>query len=394
MKAKKICVVTGSRSEYGILFTLLKMLKTDKNFELELIVTGTHLSDKFGKTINAIINDGFKISAKVEMNLDSASNESIGYAIGLGTINFTSVLTQLTPDLLILQGDRFEMLAAANAAVALNIPIAHIHGGESTEGVIDEQIRHSITKMSHLHFCATEFYKRRIIQMGENPKYVFNVGAPALDLIKFVKYLPKQELEKKLKIPLNKNTALLTYHPVTLSKEITIKEINNLIRFMHQIDLNWLITYPNADNYNDIIIDKINEFSKTYKKGTVKIYKSLGNQMYFNVLKHIGFVIGNSSSGIIEVAMFKKPVINIGIRQKGRIVPENVITVENVNVPDLFNAYKFIHSDSFIKKLKNLKNLYGNGNATKKIINILHKISDFKKLLNKKFIDIQQWKQN
>jgi len=389
MKAKKICVVTGSRSEYGILFTLLKMLKTDKNFELELIVTGTHLSDKFGKTINAIINDGFKISAKVEMNLDSASNESIGYAIGLGTINFTSVLTQLTPDLLILQGDRFEMLAAANAAVALNIPIAHIHGGESTEGIIDEQIRHSITKMSHLHFCATEFYKRRIIQMGENPKYVFNVGAPALDLIKFVKYLPKQELEKKLKIPLNKNTALLTYHPVTLSKEITINEITNLIKFMKQTDLNWIITYPNADNYNDIIIAKINEFSQTYKNGDVKIFKSLGNELYFNILKHIGFVIGNSSSGIIEVAMFKKPVINVGIRQKGRIAPANVISVEKVNQKNLLNAYKFINSSLFITKLKRLKNPYGNGSASIKIIDILHKFFDFKKLLKKKFIALK-----
>jgi len=354
-----------------------------------LIVTGMHFSDKFGKTINAIINDGFEIAEKVEMNLDSVSNEAIGYAIGLGTINFTSTLNRLKPDLLILQGDRFEMLAAANAAMTLNIPMAHIHGGESTEGVIDEQIRHSLTKMSHLHFCATEIYRCRIIQMGENPKYVFNVGAPALDLIKTIKFLPKQELEKKLEITLNNKTALFTYHPVTLSKEITINEITNLIKFMKQTDLNWIITYPNADNYNDIIIAKINEFSQTYKNGDVKIFKSLGNELYFNILKHIGFVIGNSSSGIIEVAMFKKPVINVGIRQKGRIAPANVISVEKVNQKNLLNAYKFINSSLFITKLKRLKNPYGNGSASIKIIDILHKFFDFKKLLKKKFIALK-----
>ena len=389
MKTKKIAVVTGSRADYGIIFTLLKLLQNDKDFELQLIVTGMHLLKKFGNTIDQIKNDGFQIAALVKMNITGAEGLDIGKAIGKATIKFTETFDKLKPDLIILQGDRFEMLAAATAALALNIPIAHIHGGEITEGLIDEQIRHSITKMSHLHFCSTELYRRRIIQMGEQPKYVFNVGAPGLDLIKQIRLLSKEELEKNLDFKFTDKTVLLTYHPVSLSREQTIQETEILFKFMQQTNFAWIITYPNADNFNDIVLKKIMEFSQTYKNGKIQIIKSLGSQRYFSVLKYVRFVIGNSSSGIIEAAMFKKPVIDIGIRQKGRLKPANIISIENVTITNLKKALQKISSIEFTNKLLKLKNPYGSGDSSKKIINTLKKIDSYDYLLTKKFWDIK-----
>lgn len=385
MQKRKICVVSGSRADYGLLYWLMKEIKKDPDLILQIIVTGMHLERRFGLTYKEIIRDGFKIGGKVNMRLNSDTDQGITKSVGLGTIGFGRVFKKIKPDIVVILGDRFEMLSAASAALLSRIPIAHIHGGEITEGSYDDAIRHAITKMSHLHFAAHQDYARRIIQMGEDPRRVFAFGAPNIDSIKKLKLLTKKELEKVLDFKLDRDVALVTYHPVTMEKGAALKQTKILLKALDSSGLRSIFTMPNADSENRVIFREI----ETYVRRNplrAKMFTSLGQIKYFSLLKYVGLMLGNSSSGIIEAPSFRLPVVNIGSRQKGRIKPENVIDVAE-NVESIRRAIKKATSQEFRTSLKNTINPFKERSATKKIINIL-KIFDLRDL-KKGFFDLK-----
>ncbi|SHE63175.1 GDP/UDP-N,N'-diacetylbacillosamine 2-epimerase (hydrolysing) [Caldanaerobius fijiensis DSM 17918] len=366
---RKIAVVTGTRAEYGLLYWTLKEIANDPELELQLIVTGSHLSPEFGLTKRDIEKDGFKIYDEVEILLSSDTGQGIAKSIGLGIISFAQVFSRLKPHILLILGDRFEVFAAATAAMALNIPIAHIAGGESTEGAIDEQIRHAITKMAHIHFPSCDYYAERIIKMGEEEWRVYNVGAPGLENIKKLKLLDKGELEKSLGIRLDLTTLLVTYHPETLERENIEQHVNNLLEALKETGCQIIFTYPNADSGGRYIIGKINDFVEKYKKA--RLYINLGQIRYLSLLKYVDVMVGNSSSGIIEAPSFKLPVVNIGSRQKGRLRALNIIDVGYSKEEILSGIRKALYDESFRRELKNTKNLYGEGDTSKKIVSVL-----------------------
>jgi UDP-hydrolysing UDP-N-acetyl-D-glucosamine 2-epimerase len=369
---KKICIATGTRAEYGLLNPLMTLLKQDKAIELQIVATAMHLSPEFGMTVDEITRDGFKVNEKIEMLLSADTNTAVVKAIGLAMITASEVFKRLKPDLLVVLGDRFEMLALVTSAYLMNIPIAHIAGGETTEGAFDEGIRHSITKMSSIHFAATEVYKKRIVQMGEDPKSVFNVGALALDNIKNLELISKEKLEKDLNLTFEGRTALITFHPATLAKEspeTQFKKVLGALRKFPQLKL--IFTMPNSDAGGRAVIEEIKSF--TFKRNNSYAFTNLGQKRYLSVLKHVDLVIGNSSSGIIEVPFMGIPTVNIGDRQKGRIICDSVINV-NCETPEIISAIK-----KALEKKKNIpkiKNLYGNGNAARKIAGIIKKNID------------------
>lgn len=377
---RKIAVVTGTRAEYGLLYWTLKEIANDPELELQLIVTGSHLSPEFGLTKRDIEEDGFKIYDEVEILLSSDTGQGIAKSIGLGIISFAQVFSRLNPHILLILGDRFEVFAAATAAMALNIPIAHVAGGESSEGAIDEQIRHAITKMAHIHFPSCDYYAERIIKMGEEKWRVYNVGAPGLEIIKKLKLLDKDELEKSLGIRLDLTTLLVTYHPVTLEKENIEQHINNLLEALKETGCQIIFTYPNADSGGRYIIGKINDFVEKYKKA--RLYINLGQIRYLSLLKYVDVMVGNSSSGIIEAPSFKLPVVNIGNRQKGRLRALNIIDVGYSKEEILSGIRKALYDESFRKELKNTKNLYGEGDTSKKIVSVLKTVD----INNKNFL--------
>ena len=383
---RTICVITGSRSEYSLLYYLLKAIKNHKFLKLSLIVTGSHLSREFGNTYKEIEKDGFKIDAKVKI-LDKRDNFlSISKATAAGLIGFTKAFAKIKPDLIIILGDRYEMLAAASAALYSNIAIAHIHGGENTEGAIDEAIRHSITKMSWFHFTATKKYRQRVIQLGESPSRVFNVGGLGVYAISKTNFYSKKELEKNFQLNLKKFNFLVTMHPVTLEGKFSQTNITALLKVLKNYkNSNIFFTMPNADKDNKIITKKIKKFVSENKKNSF-FFKSLGLKNYYSILKNIDAVIGNSSSGIIEAPSFKIATINIGDRQKGRIQAKSIINC-NPTEKEIYNAIRKINSTSFKKKLKTIKNPYKNGDTIKKIMRIIvnKKIPN---KLNKKFYDL------
>ena len=322
---RKICIITGSRAEYGLLFNLIKKIKDYKNFKLQIIATCMHLLPKYGLTYKEIIKDGFKIDCKVKMPLLSSKPENISAATGIGMVGFSKAYLKLKPDLVVVLGDRFEILSAAFAALSQKIPIAHIHGGESTFGAIDEAIRHSVTKMSTWHFPATNKYRKRIIQMGENPKNIFVVGSLGVDRIKKTKLFSKSELEKKINFKFDKPTFLITYHPETLGKNPERDNVKALLSAVNSIkNIKAIFTLPNVDSGSDIIISMIKRFVKMNKE-RFKIFKSMGDTLYLSAMKHSQLVLGNSSSGIIEAPTLKKPTVNIGDRQEGRIKAGSII---------------------------------------------------------------------
>lgn len=385
---KKICVITGTRAEYGLFYPLLKKLRSEKKFELQIIITGMHLSPKFGLTYKEIEKDGFKINEKVDMLLSSDTEVGATKSIGLGVIGFADVLDRLKPDLLILLGDRFETFSASISAFIAKIPIAHLHGGELTEGSIDDAIRHSITKMSFLHFTSTEEYRRRIIQLGEEPGRVFNVGALGIDNIKTMKLLSKSQLEKDLKFKFGERNVLVTYHPVTLesnTSEIQFKELLKALDCFKNLKI--IFTKPNADPNNQIIINLIDEYVKNnpYK---AKAFVSMGQLKYLSTIKYVDAVLGNSSSGIIEVPTFHKPTVNIGDRQKGRIKPESVIDCEPKK-ESIIQALEKAFSVEFKKFCKTVKNPYGDGNSAEKIIKIIKEKIDEIENIKKTFYNIK-----
>lgn len=380
---RKIAVVTGTRAEYGIIKNILKKIKESDCLELNLIVTGTHLSKMYGNTVDEIIRDGFYINEKIPIILESASEDRMAIEMGTLMIKLSSILKKMKPDILLILGDRYEIFAAASTAITMNIPIAHISGGEITEGAIDEQIRHAITKMSHIHFPGAECYKNNIIKMGEESWRVFNFGDPGIDNIKKMKMLTKEELMHSLGVEVDKNTLLVTYHPVTLEKESLKYQINNLIDALYKLDKKTIITYPNADNGGGYIIEKLKEFSNRSCK--VKLVKNLGSLKYLSTMKLCGAIIGNSSSGIVEAPYLKVPTVNIGNRQKGRLMSESIINCSNKS-EDIVNAVNYALSNEYQLKVKEITGLYGAGDTSEKIVEILETIEINEKLLKKKFV--------
>lgn len=385
---KKVCVITGSRAEYGLLSPLIKAIAVNKQFNLSIIVTGMHLSPEFGLTYKEIENDGYVIDEKVEMLLSGDTDSSISKSIGLGLIGFSDAFTRVTPDLVILLGDRFEIFSAAISAYMAKIPIAHLHGGEITEGATDEAIRHSISKMSYWHFTSTENYRKRVIQLGEMPERVFNVGALGIDNIINGNFLSNEELTSDLSLDLTKPFAIVTYHPVTLENNSAEQQLDNLLNAILKFDkLNVVFTMPNADANGRVIIQMIDDFVRK-SPNKYSSFTSLGSKRYLSLMKLATLVIGNSSSGIIETPSFGIPTINIGDRQKGRDRAESIIDA-NIYTEDIINAIKKGLSHEFQSACKNIENVYGNGHTASKIIDILSlKLSDQNINLKKSFYDI------
>lgn len=383
---RKICVVTGTRAEYGLLFWVIKDLLESEHFKLQLVVTGMHLSPEFGLTYKQIEQDGFKIDKKIEIILSSDTEIGISKSIGLGMISFSEAFAELKPDIVLLLGDRFEIFAAATAAMIARIPIAHCHGGEATEGLIDESIRHSITKMSQLHFVSTEEYKNRVIQLGEQPNRVFNVGALGIENINKLKLLDKESFEKSINFNLGKRNVLITFHPVTLDNKSAKVQFNELLSALQELkDVKLIFTKPNADTDGRVIIKMIDEFVALDSKNRVS-FISLGQLRYLSAIQFIDAVIGNSSSGIIEVPSFKRPTINIGDRQKGRVMGKTIVNC-NPEKQSINFAIEKVFSASFKESLYHEANPYGVDNSSEKIISIL-KESDFSNLIKKEFYNI------
>jgi GDP/UDP-N,N'-diacetylbacillosamine 2-epimerase (hydrolysing) len=382
MIKRRICVVTGTRAEYGLLFPILNEIQERKDLHLQLVVTTAHWSNEFGLTYKKIEEDGFNIDEKIDNLLSSDKKSSIAKSTGLATILLSDSFERLKPDVIVLLGDRFEAHAAATTAMLMNIPIAHIHGGEITEGAVDEQIRHSITKMSHLHFCSTEVYRRRIIQMGEDHLKVFNTGSPAIDNIISFELLSKDTLEKKLTWEFPNKCALFTYHPTTLVNDDLDRDLADIFNVLNDSKIGILFSYSNADNGGRLINQKIEEFCRS-NPSKFKVVKNLGRLSYLSAMKYVDLLIGNTSSGIIEAASFEKPVVNIGSRQLGRLRGVNVI---DCNIKDLEKSIALALSSDFVSKCKNKVNIYGDGYSSKRIVEELtvHPLS-----VVKKFIDLK-----
>lgn len=383
---KKIGILTGSRAEYGLLKSLMQKIKDSNQFELQIIVTGMHLMPQFGNTFEQIEEDGFFINEKVDLNHLQDSKMAISNAVSVGIRGISESLVRLKPDLLFILGDRFEAFAGATAAFILNIPIAHISGGDVTEGAIDDGFRHSITKFSYLHFTSTETYRKRVIQLGEEPDRVFNVGSTGIDNVLNMSLLSKNELSKAIDFDLEKPYFLITFHPVTLSVISSEAQFIILLEVLEKhSDYNMIFTYPNADAEGQKIINILEKF-KNNKTKNIKVVPNLGTLRYLSAIKYAKVVIGNSSSGIIEVPSFKVPTINIGIRQKGRIKAETVIDCENT-ADAIEMAIEKAISPSFQSFCQTVENIYGDGHATDKIMNVINNIN-FDKAIQKHFFDI------
>lgn len=369
----KICVATGTRAEYGLLKPLIKAISEEIGFQLQLLVTGAHLSPEFGITYKLIEEDGFKIDKKVEMLLSADTPTSIVKSMGMGMVGYADAFQDLQPDLLIILGDRYEMLSIASSAMIFNIPIVHIHGGEVTEGAYDDAIRHSITKMSHLHFASTEEYKNRIIQMGENPENVHNVGAIGLDTIANSKLMSKEELEENLNISFQKYNYQVTFHPTTLDNESPENQFQILLNAIEKQEESFFVfTKSNADTGGRIINQMIDAFVKKNPKKAVT-FTSLGNHRFLSVVNVCDAIVGNSSSGILEVPSLKTGTINIGNRQKGRIQAQSIINTK-VDENEILKAFDEVKSEEYKKNLQTVENPYGDGTATPRIMKVLRKV--------------------
>jgi len=383
--ARKIAVVTGTRAEYGLLRLLIKEIQNHPHLELQLIATASHLSPEFGLTYKEIENDGFTINRKIEMLLSSDSSVGIAKSIGLGVIGFADAFSELQPDMVLVLGDRFEIFSAVTAAMSARIPIAHLHGGELTEGAIDEAIRHSITKMSHLHFVATDSYRNRVIQLGEQPQNVYNVGGLGVDAISKISLLGREDLEKSLDFKLSDKNLLVTFHPVTLENSTAPEQMEELLSALAELkDTNLIFTMPNADTGGRELIKMVHDFVDNHANS--KAYTSLGQLRYLSCIAQVDAVIGNSSSGLVEVPSFKKPTINIGDRQLGRVKADSVIDCEPNRI-SILSALNEASSVKFQEKLALVENPYGKGGAVEKIINIINN-ADLNNILKKKFFDV------
>lgn len=370
MGPRKICIVTGTRAEYGLLYWLMREIQEDSDLELQLIVTGAHLSPEYGNTVQEIERDGFQIHERIEMLLSSDTPNAVTKAMGLGLIGFADAYARLRPDIVVLLGDRYEMMVAAQAAMVAKIPIAHIHGGERTEGLIDEAIRHSITKMSHLHFVATDEYQRRVIQLGEHPDRVFNFGAIGIDNIIKLQLLDREELQRSLQFDLGDHYFVVTYHPVTLGLSQPARTFQELIEALNAYpEYKVIITKPNADPQNKEIISMIDRYADDNRDRVLSV-SSLGQLRYLSAVKHCDAVIGNSSSGIIEVPVLKRPTVNVGDRQRGRAMGPTVINVSE-NKDDIIEGIELALSNKFQKIVQESESIYGKGNVSHKIKDVI-----------------------
>jgi len=376
----KICVTTGTRAEYGLLRPILNEIVQSKKLELNLIVAGMHLSKKHGYSIKEIQKDGFKISSKIEMIPKGNSVYFMSKALGEGIIKFSEVFRKLKPDINLILGDRDEAFASALAASHMNIPNAHIHGGDRTMAGIDEYIRHAITKISNLHFAATEKSKKRIIRLGENPKYVFFTGSSSIDEIKNKKISTKNQLKTKYNLDITGQEIILLFHPVTTQIKSSKNQINKILNAIIKLEKQTICIMPNSDSGNFEIINALKKYEKKFS--FIKLYPNLPRSDYLSLLKNCGVLVGNSSSGIIEASFFKIPVVNIGIRQKDREVGKNIINVSNNSTQMISTAIKKALS---AKSKNNLEksNVYGTGSSSKKIVKILENIKITEQLIQK-----------
>lgn len=368
---RKICVVTGTRAEYGLLSRLMRMIAESMETELQIIATNMHLSPTYGNTYREIEADGFFISKKIPI-LDESRDDanSTVNSMAKALSGFAEAYDELTPDLILLLGDRYEILAAATAALIYRIPIAHIHGGEITEGAYDDAIRHAITKMSHLHFTSTEAYRKRVIQLGESPDRVFNVGSLGVENIKKMDLMSKKEIEDSIHYKLDKFTILVTYHPVTLSDSTALHDITEFLEALNQRkDIRIIFTMPNSDTGGKVIIEEINKFvAKNTQRSCV--FQSLGVMRYLSIMQYIGAVVGNSSSGIIEVPSFGIPTLNIGDRQKGRISCGSIINCKT-DMASIQLGLEEVFSEECKEIAKNVSNPYERANTALSIFNII-----------------------
>ena len=382
---RKICIVTGTRAEYGLLYWLMKAIVAEKTLELQLIVTGMHLSPEFGLTYKEIEKE-FKIDKKIEILLSSDTPVAISKSMGLAQISFAEVYDELNPDLVVVLGDRYEIFSAASAATIARIPIAHLHGGETTEGAYDEAMRHSITKMSHLHFVATEVYRKRVIQLGECPRGVFNVGGMGIESIKRLELLSKEAFEKSIDFKLTSKNILVTFHPVTLENTTAKEQFQELLDFMDTLeDTHIIFTKANSDTDGRVINQMIDDYVTKHSYKAIG-FASLGQLRYLSALQYIDAVVGNSSSGLLEAPSFKIGTINIGDRQKGRIKAASVIDCQP-NKQSFKEAFDKLYSKTFRESLRGVKNPYGEGSASQMILEILVNI-DLKNILKKTFYDL------
>lgn len=367
---RKIAVFTGTRAEYGLLYWLMKDIQASKELDLQIIVSGMHLSPEFGETWKQIVSDGFAVDAKVEMLLSSDTPVGVVKSMGLGTIGFADALNRLQPDMLVVLGDRFEALAVAQAALIMRIPVAHLHGGEITEGAYDDSIRHAITKMASLHFTAAESYRQRVIQMGEAPGTVFNVGAVGLDHLLRQPTMEHAELCSSLGFELREPYLLVTYHPVTLADEDPQTSFLALLAALDRFpDYQIILTYPNADNGGRTIIPLLEDYGRHQPERVLAI-PSLGFRRYLSVLSRAAAMVGNSSSGLIEAPALGIPTVNIGQRQAGRLAADSVLHCA-ADEQSIHGAIETALSPAFATACRNVSNPYGQGNAADQIVRIL-----------------------
>lgn len=384
--SRKICVITGSRAEYGLLYWVMQGIAQDSDLTLQIIATGMHLAPEFGYTYQQIEQDGFTIDRKVEILLSSDSPVGIAKSMGLGMIGFADAFNQLQPDLIVVLGDRFEIFSAVSAALVARIPVAHIHGGETTEGAFDEALRHSITKMSHLHFVAAEPYRQRVIQLGEQPEQVFLVGGLGIDNIKRLKLLDRNALEAALDFKFGSRNLLVTFHPVTLEHATAETQMQALLDALEELnDARLIFTLPNADTGGRSLIQMVERFVS--KHDNARAYSSLGQLRYLSCVAQVDGVVGNSSSGLLEVPSFKKPTINIGDRQRGRLLASSVINC-SPNKKDISAALQKLYDEDFQKSLANVQNPYGEGGASESIVTTLKNVP-LDKLVKKRFYDLR-----
>ncbi|MFJ3044323.1 UDP-N-acetylglucosamine 2-epimerase [Herbaspirillum chlorophenolicum] len=383
---RKICVITGTRADYGLLYWLMKAIKADANLELQVIATGMHLSPEFGLTAQTIEADGFAINRKIETLLSSDTSAGISKSMGLGMIGFADAYAELTPDLVLVLGDRFEIFAAAATAMAARIPIAHLHGGETTEGAIDEAIRHSITKMSHFHFVANVAYRHRVIQLGEDPARVFTVGGLGLDNLARLKLLSREDLENSLQFKLRPRNLLVTFHPATLDQNESSDQFTELLAALDTLDDTGLIfTMPNADNESRELIRMVEDFVASHPAACA--FQSLGQLRYLSCMQLVDGVVGNSSSGLIEAPSLHKGTINIGARQNGRLKADSVIDCLPVR-NDIVAALEYLFSAPFQARLGGISNPYGLPGASDRIVGMLGSL-ELDGVLQKRFHDLE-----
>lgn len=366
---RKICVITGSRAEYGLLSGLMYAIKNDPELELQVIATNMHLSPEFGLTYKCIEEDGFTIDKKVQMLISSDTANATAKSVGLGFMGFADAYEDLNPDLIVVLGDRYEIISAVSTALFYKIPVAHLHGGEISEGAYDDCIRHAVTKMSHLHFTSTEAYRQRVIQLGEDPQRVFNVGAPGIENIKKVPLMSKSELEATLDgFKLGDKTLLVTYHPVTLENSTAAEQTQNLLAALDEMsDSKVIFTLPNSDTDGRIIIQLIQEYASR-NKDRVVAFQSLGLRRYLSALQYVKAVVGNSSSGIIEVPSFGIPTLNIGDRQKGRIAADSVFHC-GTSKSEILNGLRKVLSPGFVSG--KVENPYEGANTVEDILKVI-----------------------